>query len=313
VAETGSGASELLRLDEHFDAMGATFSIALYGQNRAEMEAAIDAAFAEVARLDAMLSNYKVDSEWSKLNRRAAEEPVGVSEELFQLFSSCMAYSRASEGTFDIAVGPLMKLWGFYKGFGSLPSPAEVEAVLPKVGYRHVHLNAASRTVRFGRPGVELDPGGIGKGYAVDRMVDVLRRRGFQIALVAGSASTIHGLGAPPAEPRGWRVGIKDPHNLRRTANEVFLKDMSLSTSGSYEKFFRAEGRTYAHILDPRTGYPARTSGSVSVVAPRAIDSEAWAKPYFVNGRPWAEKHKPAEFRVLFCEDRAEEPCAWLP
>ena len=313
MAETGSGPTELPRLDEHFDAMGATFSIALYGHDRAEMEAAIDAAFAEAARLDAMLSHYRVDSEWSAMNRRAAHEPVRVAEELFQLLSSCMAYSRESEGAFDIAVGPLLKLWGFYKGFGSLPSAAEVEAVLPKVGYRHVSLDAASRTVQFDRPGVELDPGGIGKGYAVDRMVDVLRRRGFQSALAAGSASAIYGMGAPPAEPRGWRVGIKDPRNPRRTVAEVFLEDMSLSTSGSYEKFFRAEGRAWAHIMDPRTGYPANASGSVSVVAPRTIDSEAWAKPYFINGRQWTERHKPEGFRVFFCADRAEEPCAWLP
>jgi thiamine biosynthesis lipoprotein len=313
VPETGSGPIELLRLDESFDAMGATFSIALFGHNRAEMDAAINAAFAEAARLDAMLSHYRVESEWSAVNRRAADEPVTVSEELFQLLASCMAYSRESEGAFDIAVGPLLKLWGFFKGSGRLPSPAEVEAVLPKVGSRRVHLDAASRTVRFDRPGVELDPGGIGKGYAVDHMVDVLRQRGFQIALVSGSASTIYGLGAPPAEPRGWRVGIKDPRNSRRTAAEVFLKDMSLSTSGSYEKFFRAEGRAWAHIMDPRTGFPAGASGSVSVVAPRTIDSEAWAKPYFINGRQWAEKHKPAEFRVFFCAGPAEEPCAWLP
>jgi thiamine biosynthesis lipoprotein len=94
---------------------------------------------------------------------------------------------------------------------------------------------------------------------------------------------------------------------------EVYLKDMSLATSGSYEKFFRVEGRTYAHIMDPRTGFPACASGSVSVVAPRAIDSEAWAKPYFINGRAWAAAHKPEAFRVCFCDDRAEEPCAWLP
>ena len=134
---------------------------------------------------------------------------------------------------------------------------------------------------------MELDPGGIGKGYAVDRMVDVLRQQGFQIALVAGSDSTIYGMGAPPTEPKGWRVGIKDPRNPRRTVAEVFLKDMSLSTSGSYEKFFREKGRTYAHIMDPRTGYPAPGSGSVSVIAPRTIDSEAWAKPYFINGLLW--------------------------
>jgi thiamine biosynthesis lipoprotein len=205
-----------------------------------------------------------------------------------------------------------MKLWGFYKGFGRLPAPAEVAAALPRTGYRHVHLDAAARTVTFDRPGVELDPGGIGKGYAVDRMVDVLRRQGFQIALVSGSDSSIYGMGAPPTEPKGWRVGIKDPRNARRTAAEVFLKDMSMSTSGGYEKFFRAEGRTYTHIMDPRTGYPAQGSLSVSVIAPRTIDSEAWAKPYFVNGSQWAAKHKPSEFRVFFCEDKVEQPCAWL-
>jgi len=303
---------ELLRIDKTGDAMGATYSIALYGYDRAKMEAAADAAFDEVGRLDAMLSNYRAGSEWSEVNRHAAEAPVKLSPELFQLLSACLAYSRESEGAFDITVGPLMKLWGFYKGFGRLPSRAEVAAVLPKVGYQRIHLDAAARTVWFDRSGVELDPGGIGKGYAVDRMVDVLRQRGFEIALVAGSDSSIYGMGAPPTEPRGWRVDIKDPRNPRRMAAEAFLKDMSMSTSGSYEKFFRAEGRVYAHIMDPRTGYPAQGSLSVSVIAPRTIDSEAWAKPYFVNGRQWAAKHKPAEFRVFFCEDTTEQPCAWL-
>ena len=113
-------------------------------------------------------------------------------------------------------------------------------------------------------------------------------------------------------EPKGWRVGIKNPRNTRQTVTEVFLKNLSLSTSGSYEKFFRAEGCTYAHIMDPRTGYPPPAGGSVSVIAPRTIDSEAWAKPCFINGRHWAARHKPEEFRVFFCEDQTEQPCAWL-
>jgi thiamine biosynthesis lipoprotein len=303
---------ELLRIEESGDAMGATYSIVLYGYDRVKMEAAVDAAFEEVRRLDEMLSNYRADSEWTGVNRHAAEKPVKLSPELFQVLSDCVAYSRESEGAFDISVGPLMKVWGFYKGSGHLPQRAEVAAALPKVGYRHIRLDAAAGTVSFDRPGVELDPGGIGKGYAVDRMVDVLRKQGFQIALVAGSDSSIYGMGAPPTEPRGWRVDIKDPRNPRKTAVEEFLKDMSLSTSGSYEKFFRADGRVYAHIMDPRTGYPAQGSLSVSVIAPRTIDSEVWAKPFFVNGRQWAEKHKPKEFRVYFCEDRMESPCAWL-
>ncbi|MGA2725783.1 MAG: FAD:protein FMN transferase [Bryobacteraceae bacterium] len=303
---------ELLRLEESADAMGATYSVVVYGYDRVKMEAAADAAFDEVRRLDEMLSNYRADSDWSEVNRHAAEKPVKVSPEMFQLLLDCVAYSRESEGAFDISVGPLMKVWGFYKGSGHLPHRAEVAAALPNVGYRHIHLDAAAGTVWFDRSGVELDPGGIGKGYAVDRMVDVLKQQGVQIALVAGSDSSIYGMGAPPMEPKGWRVDIKNPWHQRQTAAEVFLKDMSMSTSGSYEKFFRAEGRIYAHIMDPRTGYPAQGSVSVSVVSPRTIDSEAWAKPYFVNGRQWAEKHKPKEFRVFFCEDRMEQPCAWL-
>ena len=143
-------------------------------------------------------------------------------------------------------------------------------------------------------------------------MVDELRRRGFVTAFVAGSESTMYGMGAPPEEPRGWRVGIKAPRNRRRTVDEVFLNDASLSTSGSTEKFFRAAGGVYAHIMDPRTGFPAEARGSVSVVAPRAIDGEAWAKPYFIQGREWTARNKPKEFRVCFCDDPADEPCAWM-
>ena len=303
---------EWLRLEKSAEAMGSTYTVELYGFDRVKMEAAVDAALDEARRLDELLSNYKPDSEWSQVNRHAAEAPMRVSPELFDLLSACLQYSRESDGAFDISVGPLMKVWGFYKGTGHLPHRAEVMAAMTRVGYRHIHLDPAAQTVWFDKPGVEIDPGGIGKGYAVDRMVDVLRQKGFHIALVAGSGSSIYGMGAPPAQPQGWAVDIKDPWDQRKTAAEVFLKDMSMSTSGSYEKFFRAEGKIYAHIMDPRTGYPAQGSVAVSVVAPRTIDSEAWAKPYFVNGRQWAARHKPRDFRVYFCEDRTDQPCAWL-
>ncbi len=311
-AALGVERPELLRLEKSADAMGSTYSVALYGEDRIKMEAAADAALDEARRLDDLLSNYKPESEWSQVNQHAAEKPMKISPELFRLLSACVEYSRESEGAFDISVGPLMKVWGFYKGSGHLPHRPEISAALTKVGYQHIHLDAAAQTVWFDRPGVELDPGGIGKGYAVDKMVEVLRQNGVRIALVAGSGSSIYGLGAPPDEAKGWRIDIRDPHNPKKTSAEVFLKDTSMSTSGSYEKFFRAEGKTYAHIMDPRTGYPAQGSASVSVIAPRTIDSEAWAKPYFVNGRQWAARHKPKEFRVYFCEDRTEQPCAWL-
>ena len=143
-------------------------------------------------------------------------------------------------------------------------------------------------------------------------MVEVLKGKGVTRALVAGSDSSIYGLGAPPDEPRGWEIGIRDPRNSRRPVAQVYLKDMSLSTSGSYEKFFQADGRTYSHLMDPRTGYPAQGTVSVSVLAKRTIDSEAWAKPYFVNGRQWTAIHRRPDIRVFLCQDAKDTSCEWV-
>lgn len=303
----------LARLELSEEVMGSSVSLVLFGPNRPGLESAAAAAFAEAHRLDRLLSNYLADSEWSRMNREAAARPLRVTPELFALLSDCLEYSRMSDGAFDITVGPLVKVWGFYKGEGSLPRPGEVKTALKHVGYRHVQLDRGLGTVRFARPGMDLDPGGIGKGYAVDRMVEVLKQAGVRIALVSASGSSIYGLGAPPDDPEGWRVTIRTPRDPSAAATHVVLKNMSLSTSGSYEKFFWAEGRTYSHIIDPRSGYPAQGASAVSVLAPRTVDSEAWTKAFFVNGRAWALAHTPAGFRVFFCEHRPQAACGWLP
>ena len=309
-------AGELLRLEQSAAAMGSTYSIAVYGEDRAVMETAVGEAFDEAQRLDDLLSNYKPESEWSQVNRFAAERPVKASPELFDLLSACVEYSRASEGSFDISVGPLMRVWGFYKGTGHMPRKDEIETARGKTGWRNIELDPGTRGVRFRKSGIELDPGGIGKGYAVDRMVNVLRRSGIAAGLVSASGSSIFAMGAPPGE-NGWHVEIKDPRDQSKSIEEVVLKDESMSTSGSYEKFFKADGRTYSHIMDPRTGYPAKGTLSVSVITPLTIDSEAWTKPYFINGREWAKSHGPRNARVFFCPDsdkiKAQQPCAWLP
>jgi FAD:protein FMN transferase len=302
----------LARLEVTEDAMGSSFSLVLFGPDRRRLESAAAAAFAEAHRLDRLLSNYLAGSEWTAMNREAAGRPVHVTPELFALLSNCLEYSRISDGAFDITVGPLMQVWGFYRGEGGLPHANEVKDALNRVGYRHVQLDPGPRTVRFARPGMDLDPGGIGKGYAVDRMVDVLKQAGVRIALVSASGSSIYGLGTPPDAPQGWPIAIRTPRDPSAIATHVFLENMSLSTSGSYEKFFWADGRTYSHIFDPRTGYPARGTSAVSVLAPRTIDSEAWTKPFFINGRAWASAHKPAGFRVFVCDDRPHPTCAWL-
>ena len=292
--------------------MGSTFSVVLHGSDGPALESAADAALDEAHRIDALLSNYRPESEWSRVNRDAAVRPVRVSKELLALLERCLEYSRRSDGAFDITVGPLMRAWGFYDGEGSMPEHADVTASLARVGYRHVRLDPAASTVRFLRPGIELDPGGIGKGYAVDRMVDVLKRRGVGAALVSASGSSIFGLGAPPEDHRGWPISIRAPRDANGVAAQVILRNMSLSTSGSYEKFFWANGRSYSHVLDPRTGYSARGVASVSVLARNTVDSEAWTKPFFVNGRAWTTANRPRGVRVFFCDDDPGGTCSWI-
>jgi thiamine biosynthesis lipoprotein len=159
---------------------------------------------------------------------------------------------------------------------------------------------------------MEMDPGGIGKGYAVDRMIGVLKQHGIERALISASESSIYALGTPPGR-EGWRVRISAPDKPDRDADQLLLKDESLSTSGSSKKFFRAHGRVYGHILDPRTGYPVRGVLLVAVRAPRALDSEAWTKAFFVNGRNWSSRHVPPGFKVFLCEEGAERPsCGWI-
>ncbi len=306
-----ASAQEPYRYESSVDAMGTTYTVAAYHPQKDQLQAAVEASLEEAQRLDRMLSNYRAESEWSQVNRFAAQREVQVSQELFNLLAACVDYSNRSQGSFDISVGPLMRVWGFYKGTGRLPHKAEVRTVMNRVGYKNIVLDPSQRTVRFLRDGVELDPGGIGKGYAVDRMVEILKREGINSALITAGGSSIFAIGAPPGKP-GWDVVIRHPKDRNKVVATLALKDQSMSTSGNYEKFFRVGRRIYSHIMDPRTGFPAQGMYSVSVVTPRCIDSEAWAKPYYILGRRWAAEHKPKDHRVFLCEDKGEAVCAWL-
>lgn len=303
-------AAEPLRIESSLDAMGTTFTVVAYGESRVQLETAVDLAFEEVRRIDDLLSNYKPRSEWSQVNREAANRAVRVSPELFDFLKTCIEYSWQSGGTFDITVGPLVRVWGFYKGAGRLPHRAEIRGALARVGYQKVLLDEENQSVRFARTGVEIDPGGIGKGYAVDRVVEILKERGIRSALVSGGGSSIYGLGAPPGE-KGWPVKIRHPRTPKQTVADLVLHDLSMSTSGTSEKFFAAGGKIYSHVFDPRTGYPAQGVLSVSVTAPRTIDSEAWTKPFFIQGRR-PVTGAPKALRVFLCEDKAGLACAWL-
>jgi thiamine biosynthesis lipoprotein len=301
--------SALVRYEATAPIMGCTFGVAAYGSDRDALARHVESAFEEARGIDGWLSNYRADSELSRLNRAAADGPVPVSQELFDLLAKAAEYSRATQGAFDMTVGPLVRSWGFYDGGGRVPTSIELSQARERVGYRLVRLDRASHTVEFARAGMELDPGGVGKGYAVDRMVEVLRNAGVPAALVNACHSSIYGLGLPPESPHGWPLEIEKPGS--DIPENIFLKDQSLSTSGSAEKSFGVQGTTYSHILDPRSGRPAQGVHAVSVVAPTALDSEVWSTAVFVQGLEWASLKAPGGLRIYGCPDG--KPCRWVP
>ncbi len=243
----------------------------------------MDAAFDEIERIEEALSNYRPSSELSRINRLAGRQAVTTDPEVFRLLETSFDYSRRSNGAFDITVGPLMRAWGFFRASGHFPDGKELAVARAATGWKQVELDAQSRTVSFRAPNMELDLGGIGKGYAVDRVVTLLREAGVQAAFIDAGSSTVYALGSPPRK-NGWKVLVPEPARRSSSITEVTLRDQSLSTSGSYEKFFRLNGTTYCHIMDPRTGYPVQRMLQTTVIAPTATETDALSTAMFVLG-----------------------------
>jgi FAD:protein FMN transferase len=282
-------ADSLVRYEASHRAMGTVFTVAAYGSNSAYLGEVTGQAFQEIDDLDGQMSNYKPGSELSAINREAARHAVVVEPGLFRLIQDSLEYSRQSGGDFDITVGPLMKAWGFFRGQGRLPSKPELTEVMKTIGYQHIRLDAAARTIRFDEPGFEIDLGAIAKGYAVDRAVQILRDNGIKQALVSSGTSSLYALGSPPGE-HGWKISVRNPLDLDKAACVMRLQNLSLSVSGDYEKFFKLGGKIYAHIMDPHTGMPVENMLSTAVVSPSATDSDALSTSFFVEG-PGAARH----------------------
>ncbi len=244
--------------------------------------AAIQEALAAAEALDAVLSDWRDDSELSHVNGAAAGGPIAVSAPLFDFLSQSRELWQQSGGAFDPAIGELVRAWGFRGGTPTRPARELLTTLVADGGFGGVALDAARRTVAFTRPRVRLDPGAIGKGLAVDAVTERLRARGLANALVDfGSSQRAIG---PGEEGDGWPVAIRDPADAARALEVVLLRDASLSTSGGYEKFVVIDGEKLPHLLDPRTGEPARGSASATVLAPTAARSDALATALYVLG-----------------------------
>ena len=217
-----------------------------------------------------------------------------------------------AEGAFDITVGPLLKAWGFFKDAGRIPSESEQDVVRQVVGWRNLVLDSKEQTISFVRSGVEMDPGGIGKGYAVDRMSDILRSQGVASALISAAGSSLYAIGALTGK-QGWKIELSHPSGFPTVSASALLCDGSVSTSGTEGRSVVDGGKLYGHIMDPRCAKPLTGAMSVSVITPKTIDSEAWGKPFLILGRLWTEHHKPSGSRVYFCDEKdGSQTCAWI-
>lgn len=263
------------------------------GQYEADLEAALE-ALDLIEALEAQLTYFRDTSEISRINRLAAEEPVEVEPRLFALLEQSLRLSEETGGAFDITASPLWEVWGFSRRAGRIPGETELADAMEKVGSQFVELDPATRTIRFRKPGVKLNLGSIGKGYALDRAAEILAEKGIGDYLFHGGQSSVLARGALIEAkqirgeggdvPAGWTVGVRHPLRRGTRLAEIRLRDQSLGTSGSGVQFFRYQGRRYGHVLDPRTGRPAEALLSATVIAPDAALSDALATAMFVMG-----------------------------
>lgn len=263
--------------------MGTTFTVVLYAADAARAARASGAAFARIAGLDARLSDYRQNSEAMRLTREAVGRDVRVSDDLYRVLSLSLAMSSRTGGAFDATVGPLSHLWRRARRQSELPQPADIEAARAASGAALVHLDEASRSVRLARAGMRLDFGGVAKGYAADRALDVLRETGIRRALIVAGGDVAAG-DAPPGE-KGWRVTIA-PFDAATPAatRSLTLAGAAVSTSGDAEQWVDIGGVRYSHIFDPRTGWPLTGHRQATVMARDATTSDMLATTLCVLG-----------------------------
>jgi thiamine biosynthesis lipoprotein len=276
------------------EAMATRFEIVLPGSDEIRLRAAAEAALDEIDRLEAQLSFYRADSELSRVNGHAADRPVRVEPQFFALLERVRRIHEVTVGAFDPTTAPLLRAWGFVGAGGHLPDSEEVERARAVTGMHLVKLDRDHCSVRFERPGIQLDLGGIGKGYAIERAGEILADLGIVSGIIHGGTSTALALGAPPGSD-GWLVAIPQPAaagaagdatraNPNRPLTVVSLRDEAMSVSAVWGKSFEANGRRFGHVLDPRLGSPVSGATMAAVVTGSATDADAYSTALLVLG-----------------------------
>jgi len=305
-------ASAQERFRETHAAMGTIYTLDVYASDESTAAQLAEDAFEVIDRVDDELSNYKPSSELSRISRDAGSGAVTTDPETFAFLKRSVYWSEASHGAFDITVGPLLRAWGFFFHNGRIPAQSELVALRSTLGWQNIVLDDSARTVRFrnGKP-MDLDPGSIGKGFAVDLAVTRLRADGVTAALLSAGGSTVYAIGAPPGE-EGWPVSVPDALHPGKLASRVLLKDTSLSTGACTEKFFVRDGHRYCHIFNPQTMRPVEGMLQTTVIDPSATDSDALSTVAFVltpeQSRDFFSK-LPQSRLVLFAQSASGPHC----
>ena len=259
--------------------MGTAIRVELWAEDRRAGEAAATAVMEEMHRVDRAMSPHKPTSELCRINREASHQTVPLSEEMFRLVDRAMAFSRLSEGAFDISYAAAGQLYDYRRRVR--PTAAQLERARACIGWQHLQLDPHARSLRFARHGMRIDLGGFAKGHAVDNAVALLARRGIKNAYVsAGGDSRVLG----DRRGRPWSVAIRDPRRVGEAVAVLPLEDASISTSGDYERCFDDGGERVHHLIDPATGRSADRVRSVTILASDGLTSEALSKAVFVMG-----------------------------
>jgi thiamine biosynthesis lipoprotein len=263
-------------------AMGSQLKVTLWTTDEAEAIAVADRVAREFDRLELLLSVWKPESDVVRLNAAAGREPVAVSRDTIEVLAAARMFSEQTAGKFDVTFGALADIWKFdHDQDNTVPSAAAIEARLPFVDHRAVQVDPAKGTAFVSGPGVRVHLGGIGKGYAVDAAVNLLKREGFNDFLIEAGGD-MFASGTNNGTP--WALGIADPRGDHHAFAAVELRDATLSTSGDYERFFMKDGVRYHHLIDPDRGAPARGCRSVTIVASRALIADALSTGVFIMG-----------------------------
>ena len=259
--------------------MGTLIQVELWSEHTDTARHAIKAVIDEMHRIDQLMSPYKETSELSYINREAASSPLAISTELFQLIQQAEKISQISNGAFDISFASIGHLYNYRKNIK--PDTTIINQQLTAVNYKNIILNQEKQTLHFNQPQMRIDLGGIAKGYAVDKAIEILQKNKIKTAMVsAGGDSRILG----DRKGRPWMIGIRHPREEGKSRVVLPLSSVAVSTSGDYERFFIDQGKRYHHIISPQTGKPADKSQSVTILGPEATITDALSTTVFILG-----------------------------